>query len=642
MRPDLFPVLLVAAIPVAALAEQPVPGDNLERVIVSATRSEQNRDVTGTSVSVITAGDLAIEHIDIVTDALGETPGVTVVRNGGPGQPTSIGLRGAEAGQTLVVVDGVQINDPSAPDGSAILADLLVNSIDRIEVLRGPQSTLYGSDAIGGVVDILTLRGGATPFAMTATGEGGSFGTFRLNATANGTANGVEYGGGINLYTTQGIAAADTRPVHTDPDGYRNLGATANVRVPVAVNVSLDVRAYYVNAESVFDGFPPPNYTLQYTGEYGRDELLALYGGVNFNFFDGRFRNRIAMTELDSDRTNYNPALSFPEEFFAKGRATNVEYQGIFDVTPSDQLIIGAESLRTDLKTGLPTPDQPNPAAVQGHVRINSVYGQYQTTLFRQVTVTGGLRHDDDAEFGGHNSIKAAAAWALFEGDTILRANYGDGFKAPSLYELYSPYSNPVQKLAPESAHGWEAGLDQKLLQGAGIVSVVYFQRHTDDQIDFFDCFGVTSPACSQRPFGYYANIVRTRAEGVEIEAGAQLLDTIHLYGNVTDMAAIDLTTGGELARRPRLTANARIVWTPDAHWSLGASGSFTGKRFDNATDTVALAAFTVIDLFASYAISDRLQLYARGENILDRHYETAAGYHALPCTVTAGLRFSL
>ena len=343
MRPELFPVLLVAAIPVAALAEQPVPGDNLERVIVSATRSEQNRDVTGTSVSVITAGDLAIEHIDIVTDALGETPGVTTVRNGGPGQTTTIGLRDAEAGQTLVVVDGVRINDPSAPDGSAILADLLVNSIDRIEVLRGPQSTLYGSDAIGGVVDILTRRGGATPFAMTATGEGGSFGTFRLNATANGTANGVEYGAGINLYTTDGIAVADTRPVHADPDGYRNLGATANLRAPISTNISFDLRAYYVNAETVFDGFPPPNYTLQYTGEYGRDKLLALYGGVNFSFFDGRFRNRVAITELDSDRTNYNPALSFPEEFFAKGSATNVEYQGIFDVTPSDQLIFGAE-----------------------------------------------------------------------------------------------------------------------------------------------------------------------------------------------------------------------------------------------------------------------------------------------------------
>ncbi len=642
MRRDFIVLLLSAAIPAAALAEEPVPGDNLERVVVSATRSEQNRDLTGTSVSVITSGDLATEHIDIVTDALSETPGLTVVRNGGPGQTTTLGLRGTAAGQTMVVVDGVRINDPSATDGTAILSDLLVNNIDRIEVLRGPQSTLYGSDAIGGVVDILTRRGGATPFVMTATGEGGSFGAFRLNAAANGTAGGVEYGAGLNLYTTEGIAAADTRPVRVDPDGYRNIGITGNLRVPVAANASVDARAYYVNAETVFDGFPPPDYKLQYTGEYGRDELLALYGGLNFSLLDEQFRNRIAVTERDSDRINYNPGLSLPEDFYAKGSATDFEYQGIFDATPSDQLTFGAESLRTDLRTGSPAPGEPNPAPVRGHTRIDSVYAQYQTTLLRQLTLTGGFRHDDDSDFGGHDSVKTAAAWALFAGNTILRANYGDGFKAPSLYELYSPYSNPVERLAPETSHGWEAGLDQKLLQGNGTISLVYFQRRTNDQIDFFDCFAVTSSACAKRPFGYYANIVRTRAEGVEIEAGARIFETLHLYGNVTDMKAVDLMTGGDLARRPRLTANARIVWTPDGRWSLGASGSFTGKRFDNAADAVDLAAFTVFDLFGSYAINDRLQLYARGENIFDRRYETAAGYRALPRTLTAGLRLSL
>ena len=489
MRDFCLVLLTAISLPLSALAEEPVPGDNLEQVIVSATRSEQQRELTGTSVSVITGGDLATEHIDILTQALSQTPGLHVVRNGGPGQTTTIGLRGAEAGQTLVVVDGVRINDPSASDGTAILADLLANNIDRIEVLRGPQSTLYGSDAIGGVVDILTRRGGATPFSMTATGEGGSFGAFRLNASANGTARGIEYGGGINLYTTQGIAAADTRPVRVDPDPYRNLGATANIRVPVLANISVDARAYYVSAETVFDGFPPPDYTLQYTGEFGRDKLLALYGGVNLSFLDGRFRNRLAVTGLDSNRANYNPGLSFPEEFYAKGNATNFEYQGIFDITSSDHFTFGAESLRTGLRTGSPTPDEPDPAPVLGHARINSAYAQYQTTLFEELTLTGGFRHDDDAEFGGHNSVKAAAAWALFGGDTVLHANYGEGFKAPSLYELYSPYSNPLQKLAPETAHGWEAGGDQKLLNGNGLISVVYFQRNTKDQIDFFDCF---------------------------------------------------------------------------------------------------------------------------------------------------------
>jgi vitamin B12 transporter len=639
MRDFLMIVAVATAVSTGAKAAEPAPG-NLETVVVSATRSEQPRDLTGTSVSVITAGDLETEHIDIVTDALSETPGLTVVRNGGPGQTSFIGLRGALAGQTLVLIDGVRINDPSAPDGSALLWDVLVNNIDRIEVLRGPQSTLYGSDAIGGVVDILTRRG--APFSLIASAEGGSFGTFRINAAASGTISNVEYGGGINLYTTQGIAAADTRPASLNPDGYRNLGATANVRAPVTTNISIDARVWYVNAETAFDGFPPPNFTLQYTGEYSHDDLLALYGGVNFNLFNGRFRNRFAITDLDSDRKYYNPALTSPVEFYAKGSATNLEYQGVLDITPVDQLTIGAESLRTDLRTASPSPDDPNPAPVSGHSRINSAYAQIQATLLQQLTLTGGFRHDDDADFGGHNSVKAAAAWALFGGDTILRGNYGDGFKAPSLYELFSPFSNPLQSLAPEIAHGWEIGADQKLLDGRGVISLVYFSRHTEDQIDFFDCFGVRSTACSQRPFGYYANIRRSRAQGIEVEAGVQVLESLHVYGNFTGMDAIDLDSGQELARRPRLMANARVIWTPTTEWSLGASASFTGKRFDDPAETVALGEFTVVNVFASYAVNSRLQLYARGENMLDQHYETAAGYRALPRTWTAGLRLAL
>jgi vitamin B12 transporter len=517
---------------------------------------------------------------------------------------------------------------------------VLVNNIERIEVLRGPQSTLYGSDAIGGVVDILTKRGG--PFSLTANGEAGSFGTFRINAGASGTVSGIEYGGGINLYTTQGIAAADTRPADVNPDAYRNLGITANVRAPVTANVTVDARVWYTNSETAFDGFPPPDFTLQYTGEYGHDDLLALYGGANFSFFDGRFRNRLAITDLDSDRRFYNPRLTLPEEFYARGSATNLEYQGVFDITPTDQLTVGAESLRTDLRTASPSPDEPNPAPVSGHSRINSIFAQLQTTLFQRLTVTGGFRHDDDAQFGGHDSVKAAAALAVFGGDTILRGNYGDGFKAPSLYQLFSPFSNPVQTLEPEIAHGWEAGADQKLLGGRGVISLVYFSRQTEDQIDFFDCFGVTSAACGQRPFGFYANISRSRSQGVEIEAGAQLIDTVHVYGNFTSMDAIGLDTGKELARRPRLMANARVVWTPTPEWSLGASASFTGKRFDDLVEAVPLPAFTVVSLFASYTLSDRMQLYARGENMLNQHYETAAQYRSLPRTWTAGLRLAL
>src|ERR1700680_3913920 len=269
MRKSIPLSFAIISVPFAVSAAELNAGSNLETVVVTATRTEQPRDVTGTSLSVITAADLAAEQIDVATDTLNETPGLTVVRNGGIGQVTTIDIRGPAAGQTLVLIDGVRINDPSTTDGEALLADVFVNNTDRIEILRGPQSTLYGSDAIGGVVNISTRRGGATPFAMAATAEGGSLGTYRLNAAANGTVNAVEYGGAINFYNTQGIAAADTRPLNVNPDPYRNFGATGNIRVHLSDAVSFDLRGYSANAKTGFDGFPPPNFTLQYTGEYG-------------------------------------------------------------------------------------------------------------------------------------------------------------------------------------------------------------------------------------------------------------------------------------------------------------------------------------------------------------------------------------
>ncbi len=234
-----------------------------ETVVVTATRTPQPVNVTGESVSVITGDDLQTQQIGVVTDALAETPGLTVNRNGGIGQTTSVSIRGAETGQTLVLIDGVRMNDPSSVDDQAILGDVLVNNIDRIEVLRGPQSTLYGSDAIGGVVNILTKRGGDAPFAVDASAEGGSFDTWHVNAAANGTAGDVDYGAAVNYLDTGGISAADARNGNSESDPYRNFGAAANTRVHLADNFSLDLRGYYTDTHTAFDGFPPPNFAFQ-------------------------------------------------------------------------------------------------------------------------------------------------------------------------------------------------------------------------------------------------------------------------------------------------------------------------------------------------------------------------------------------
>ena len=333
-----------------AFAEDAASPLNAELVVVSATRTPQPESKTGASIDVITAADLKTRQAVVLTDVLATVPGLSVSRNGGVGQTTTVFTRGASDGQTLFLIDGVRIEDPSSTVQGPILQDVLVNGIDRIEVLRGPQSTLYGSDAIGGVVNIISTRGGDTPFALNASAEGGSFGTYRLNAAVNGTADIVEYGAAIDWFGSDGISAADSRNGNTEADAYHHLGATANLRVHVLDNVSVDLRGYYTQARDDFDGFPPPAFSFQDTPEFGRDVLYTGYAGINVDLFDNRFHNRFAALGLSSDRRTFGNfdfftgAFTPDINFFGKGGSTRFEYQGSFDIDPDNQVVFGAES----------------------------------------------------------------------------------------------------------------------------------------------------------------------------------------------------------------------------------------------------------------------------------------------------------
>ncbi len=606
-----------------------------ETVVVTATRTPQPLEVTGTSMSVITAKDIAQQQIDVVTDALSLTPGMTVVRNGGVGQNANVLLRGAEAGQTLVLVDGIRINDPSATTGFALLGDVLANGIQRVEVLRGPQSTLYGSDAIGGVINIITARGGKT--ALHAEAEGGSFDTVHLNAAANGTYQSLEFGAAANYYNTNSISAADSRNGNSEPDGYHHFGATGNLRWHINDAVSVDGRIYYTKARDSFDGYPPPTYSFQDTHQWGNNDLLALYGGVNVSLLDGRLSNRLAITHSDSNRKTFDPTLTPDNDFTAKGGATRLEYQGVFNLDPANEITFGAEDERTSLYT-LSVYDT---APSRGSDRIDGVYGQWQSGIIDGVTLTGGVRYNHDREFGDHTSFKLAAAWQV-TGSTTLRANMGDGFKAPSLYQLFSPYSNPVEALKPETATGWEAGIDQEIGNWRG--SLTYFERRTANQIDFFSCYGVTSPACNARAMqgGYYYNVNRSLAKGMEVALSGEITKGLRLSLNYTNLTDEDRLTGLQLARRPHDSANGVITWQATDDLDLGIAVGYVGSRFDDSYHTTRLGAAAHIKLFGAYKLNQTFELFGRIENLGNDRTEPVAGYGAPGRAFFAGVRATI
>ena len=635
-----FPlVFCLGALSTAANAS----GDGGNTVVVSATRTPTPALETGESVSVITGAELQTLQTVTLSDALGLVPALAVNRNGPLGQLTTISIRGAESGQTLVLIDGVRINDPSGTDEGAVLGDVLVNDIDRVEVLRGSQSTLYGSDAIGGVIDIITTRGGTDE--LRASVEGGSFDTYRLNAALNGTAGDTEYGVGLNYFHSNGISAAAGYP---ETDGYGNAGATANVRVPVSDNVSVDLRGYYTRARADFDdgaaSFLPP-YPPADSAAYYTNSLFAGYAGVNADLFGGAFHNRFAVMGTKSNRKFFDSAFDTIHENAAnKGGALRFEYQGTVDLAKDTRAVFGAETQRIgftgDYFSSFSFFDSFN----KGHSRITDYYAQLQAAPFDGLTLTGGARYTDDEEFGHHVSLKFAAAWRVADG-TVLHGNYGDGFKAPTLYELYSQYSNPDAALRPEVAHGWEAGADQTFADGRVHATLTWFERRTSNLIDFQSCFVASPPSgCAMRPDGFYYNVGRTRSRGLEAEFTAALTDTLKLTANYTDMTSRDLIMGKSLQRRPHIEANGIVDWTPGQNWSLGASVAYVGNRIDQYDTSVSPAVpfrnggYTLANVFGEYDFG-RFALYGRVENLFDTHYQPELGYGAAGRAFYIGVR---
>jgi vitamin B12 transporter len=226
--------------------------------------------------------------------------------------------------------------------------------------------------------------------------------------------------------------------------------------------------------------------------------------------------------------------------------------------------------------------------------------------------------------------VKISGAWQALAA-TTLRANYGDGFKAPSLYELFSQYSNPIEALEPEIAKGWEVGIDQGFWDERVLTSLTTFERRTKNQIDFFSCWGATSAACTLRAAqgGYYYNVDRSRATGVEAEVSVRLSDTQDVSANYTNLSDVDLATGLQLARRPHNVANAVATWRPDPDLTLGVGADYIGKRFDDAYHFTALSPAAHVKLFASFELNEHIELFGRVENLFDDRAEPIAGYGA-------------
>lgn len=579
-------------------------------IIVTANRDERPAESVGESVTVIDDTTINTRQSVDALPLLSSTPGVTFARNGGIGAASSVYIRGAEADQTVVLFDGVKLTDPAAPGGGFNFGPLMTGETGTIEVQRGAASVLYGSQAIGGVVHFISRI--QNDREIRARAEYGSRDSILASGGVSGEFGPLALSTGVTYVRTDGISAFDGG---SETDGFESIGGTASARLTLSDAVSIDLRGLYADSTAAYDGYPAPNYAYADAPLFGdRTDYLG-YVGVNLSLFDDRFTNRLGIAatridRMDEDRSGATPLTTFA----ATGKTTRLEYQGGWQ-DGDLRLNFGAEREESRYRT------EGFGSVETADAWINSAYLQATVEPLSSLHITGGARFDDHKAFGGHTIFAGSIAYSPNYGRTQLRASFGEGFKAPSLFQLYSQYGNTA--LSPETSQSWDAGITQQFLDGRAEVSTTYFHRDSKNLIAYVGCFGSTAPICANRPFGTYDNVAKASAKGVEIGLTLRPANGFTLSANYTHTNARDEVTGKRLARRPADVVNLNADYTAPFGLSVGVGVQVSGDRFDDAANTRALDGYTLTDVRANFPVTETIEVYGRVENIFDVDYAT-------------------
>lgn len=585
-----------------ALAQTPPASvQQLPPFVTTATRTNADPQTIGSAVEVISAEDLARRQVNSLAGALGSATAAPLFASGASGAATSLFLRGANSNQTLFLVDGLRFNDPNT-DYAVFLGGACVGACDSLEISHGPQSTLYGGEAVGGVISLHAQRGAGAPSGRVAL-EAGSFGTWQGALAAQG-----ERGADAWSLSLQGG--------RTDNDRPNNSFASTNavLRVDRSINERTNVGATFRWFRGVY-GSPGDRYTNDPDNEERESNVLATaFAEARFSsvwtgraVLGGQDRRFVA----ESPRAGQSTAVTV-----VKNR------RGVFDAQTS---FSGVERHR--VTAGVTT--EANHTRNTGFGAINekqtllALFAQDEFSPREEVHLTAGLRNDDFDTFGRATTGRVTAAWLLANRAVKLRGSYGTAFRSPSFLDLYgqSAFYTGNPALRPERARGWDAGVDYYLPNRRGTLSATWFDTR------------LTNLIASTPDFRSVENIQRARTRGAEVSAQTMLPGTFIVRGGYTYLEAENLTANTRLLRRPRHRFNADVWHDFGRGLSAGTGVAFNVQREDvdaRSFRVVDGEDYTVVRVYGAWQINARLAVKARLENLLDERYEEVNGYPAL------------
>ncbi len=593
-----------------------------EQIIVSATLIDTPIEQIGSSVSVISAQEIKLMNAKTAQQALRQVPGIQATQNGGPGTASSIFIRGANSNHTLILVNGIRVN--SNTTGGFNLSTIPTDSIAQIEVLRGPQSALYGGDAIGGVINIVTKKG-----------QKGFGGTVLTEIGTKGYANGMIslYGGGEIIDFTASLSYKQLKEYDiakeyggTEDDPFESLSLFTDLGFNFAGDGRADWVIIYDRNKNALDQNAP--WSLGSDNYWQVDDLNR---ETTRDFF---------MTSLDISK----PITDFYEQSIKAGIShnkiegeddglTEYEYinnnldlnaQGDFFLRKTDTLSFGYDFRRSEAENKGKIP--------LTHRTQNSVYANNQFTPDENLYIDMGIRYDDYSDFDGRGTWQAKISRNIWE-PSRLHASIGTGYKVPTFNDMYWPLSGN-QNLDPEKSRSFDIGWEQSMANRAWVADLTYFESEIEDMIAW-------APIGGGSWLWQPSNVNNAIIKGVETSLSFQPISTLNgkIYYTYTD--AKDADTGKWLARRARNNAGFFISWDYLKNANINLDLTYTGKRYDNASNTRELDPYELVHIGTSYNITESTQITANINNLFDKYYETAAGYGTIGRVFSVGANYT-
>ncbi len=625
-------------------------------VVVSATKTPIPVTQVTSAVEVITEEQMQQRKVKTVAEALRWAQGLAVFQSGGPGTNVDVRMRGGTPEQTLVLIDGAIVN--SATIGSYDFANLTTDNIERIEILRGSQSMLWGSDAMGGVINITTKRGRDTP-NISGFSEYGSFNTIREGANVAGKKGPVDFSGSISRWDTASFSAINYRRGAAERDGYHNWQGSVRLGADLPKDGRLEFSFRWMKGIVNFDnfGFNPVtnqfNAPLDSLGEK-TNSTEYVYAGNYTQPITNWWSQKLTMSRATQNLVSKTGTIArnlvtgldetpFPQDSQIKTTSNRIEWQHNVQVVEPLLLTAGyqfreQQGENFDLINGTTT--VPNKI-----VSSNAGFADAKLNLWDRVFGTAGIRQDEYNVFGSATTYRVTAGYLHQETGTKLRGSYGTGFRAPTINQLFFPdFGNT--NLQPEKSQGWDVGVDQSLLNDRVVLSAGYFWTRYRNLI-----LSVSDPvACGFTQFGFCAlNVGLARAHGMEASANFKLardqpwVKGLDLHFQYTYTLTNDLTNGQD-TRLPKWPLNqwsTILSYQPIEGLRANLEGRFVGQRYNNVGNTGSIGSFYVWNMSGTYDVSKQIQVYARVDNLFNEKYEEILYFGTTIRSVFGGVRMN-